>query len=84
VTVARRNIEIKCRVPTSTASSKRRGPWARRHQGVLRQKDTFFAAPRARLKLRELGTARSSSATDGGTRPKPARDYVVLPIPDPK
>ncbi len=85
MTVARRNIEIKCRCSNLDSVLQKARALGAADQGVLRQKDTFFAAPRARLKLRELGDrAELISYRRGDSSEARASDYVVLPIPDPQ
>ncbi len=55
MTHPKRNIELKCRCPDLDAVRHRAQQLGARDMGVLDQRDTFFQAPLARLKLRELG-----------------------------
>ena len=72
----RRNVELKARDPRS-----RRARWRRARalgaedRGVLRQRDTYFARPRGRLKLREQepGGADADRSTSAPTPPRRAR-----------
>ena len=49
----RRHLELKARDPDPVASLAAARALGARDQGVLSQRDTYFAAPRGRLKLRE-------------------------------
>src|SRR5690242_9665719 len=49
----RRNVELKARDPDPARSLARARAVGAEDQGELRQRDTYFAAPRGRLKLRE-------------------------------
>src|SRR3954465_15271182 len=49
----RRNVELKARDPDPARSLARARALGAEDQGELRQRDTYFAAPRGRLKLRE-------------------------------
>ncbi|MEE8103913.1 MAG: class IV adenylate cyclase [Planctomycetota bacterium] len=50
----RRNLEIKLRCEDLVAARARAMVFGARDAGVLLQRDTFFGAPRGRLKLREM------------------------------
>ena len=54
-----RNIEIKCRCADLALARQRAEALGARDAGVLRQRDTFFEAPHARLKLRDFGDGRA-------------------------
>jgi homotetrameric cytidine deaminase len=49
----RRNVELKARDPAPDRSLERARALGAEDRGELRQRDTYFAAPRGRLKLRE-------------------------------
>src|SRR3954452_11260819 len=49
----RRNVELKARDPEPERSLERARALGAEDRGELRQRDTYFAAPRGRLKLRE-------------------------------
>ena len=81
-----RNIELKARC----ADLKRAADGARSlgatRVGVLRQVDTYFHAPRGRLKLREInGVERAELiAYERANEPELRNsDYYVVPVPDP-
>ena len=54
-----RNIEIKARCADLGLARQRAEALGARDAGVLRQRDTFFEAPHARLKLRDFGDGRA-------------------------
>jgi adenylate cyclase class IV len=54
-----RNIELKCRCSDLGTMSVRAAALGAESRGLLVQRDTFFHAPSARLKLRELGGGRA-------------------------
>jgi adenylate cyclase, class 2 len=82
----RRNIEIKARCADLARVRESAERLGARHAGTLHQRDTFFTAPHARLKLRELGTGRAELISY--VRPDVARargsDYVVAPVEHPE
>ena len=82
-----RNIEIKCRCADLEAVRKRAESLGARDAGVLVQVDTFFAAPEARLKLRDFGDGRAELISYRRADKPDARasDYVIVPVaaPDP-
>jgi adenylate cyclase class 2 len=49
----RRNVELKARDPRPERSLERARALGADDRGELRQRDTYFATPRGRLKLRE-------------------------------
>src|SRR3954467_6639858 len=49
----RRNVELKARARLTERSLERARALGAEDRGELRQRDTYFAAPRGRLKLRE-------------------------------
>ena len=53
MTAPRRNVELKARDPDPPRSAARCAALGAHDHGVLRQRDTYFAAARGRLKLRE-------------------------------
>ena len=54
----RRNIELKCRCADLPAVRRRAEELGATDAGILEQRDTFFDAPLARLKLRDFGDGR--------------------------
>jgi predicted adenylyl cyclase CyaB len=83
--VPRRNIELKCRCADLAAVRARAQALGARDAGVLAQHDTFFEAPRARLKLRDFGDGRGELISYRRPDTPEARgsDYVVCPVGDP-
>jgi predicted adenylyl cyclase CyaB len=82
---ARRNVECKWRARTSLAELRARAVAAgAEDRGLLLQTDTFFAAPLARLKLRELGEGRAEliSYRRADVASARASDYRVVPVAD--
>lgn len=79
-----RNIEIKCRCEDLDAVRTRAEALGARDAGVLRQTDTFFPAPGARLKLRDFGDG--TAELIGYRRPDEAgargSDYRLFPTTD--
>ncbi len=78
----RRNIELKCRCRDLDDVRRRALAIGAREAGLLEQRDTFFAGPRARLKLRELGSGRAELISyrrpdQAGAR---ASAYFVAPV----
>jgi predicted adenylyl cyclase CyaB len=81
----RRNIELKARCgDLSELRAKALGLGAR-DMGILRQRDTFFAAPHARLKLREFGDGRAELISYVRPDVPTARgsDYVLAAVDRP-
>jgi predicted adenylyl cyclase CyaB len=81
-----RNIEIKCRCADLGAVRRRAEALGARNAGVLAQVDTFFVAPRSRLKLRDFGDGRAEliSYVRADSREARASDYVVAPVTNPE
>ena len=85
MSVRRRNIEIKCRCVDLDAVRRRAEALGARDAGVLRQTDTFFEAPHARLKLRDFGdgTAELISYRRPDTPAARGSDFIVCPVSAP-
>jgi predicted adenylyl cyclase CyaB len=81
-----RNIEIKCRCADLGAVRRRAEALGARNAGVLAQVDTFFVAPRSRLKLRHFGDGRAEliSYVRADSSEARASDYVVAPVANPE
>jgi predicted adenylyl cyclase CyaB len=81
-----RNIEIKCRCADLRDVRRRAEALGARDAGVLAQVDTFFVAPRSRLKLRDFGDGRAEliSYVRADRTEARASDYVVAPVADPE
>ncbi|HEY5947299.1 MAG TPA: class IV adenylate cyclase [Kofleriaceae bacterium] len=81
-----RNIEIKCSCADLHAVRRRAEVLGARDAGVLVQVDTFFVAPRSRLKLRDFGDGRAEliSYVRADRTEARASDYVVAPVTDPE
>jgi len=80
-----KNIEIKCRCADLEAVCRKAESLGAEDKGVLRQRDTFFQAAKARLKLRELGDrAELISYNRPDSAEARASDYVVIPVADPE
>jgi len=84
-----KNIEIKARIDGLDAARDTAVRLGARARGELRQADTFFPAPRGRLKLRCEGQDGSERAeliayrrTD--TAGPKASDYHLVPVPQPE
>jgi predicted adenylyl cyclase CyaB len=81
----RRNIEVKARCGDLRVVRARAEALGARDMGILNQRDTFFGALRARLKLREFGDG--SAELISYTRPDVASargsDYVLAPVDRP-
>lgn len=80
-----RNIEIKARVADLAAVEARAAAIADSGPVDIAQDDTFFACPRGRLKLRELGPGQGQlihyhRPDQGGPK---LSDYVIAPTSDP-
>lgn len=85
MSVRRRNIEIKARCNDLTAIRAKAQSLGARDAGILRQRDTFFTAPHARLKLREFGDGRAELISYVRPDVPMARgsDYVIAPVDRP-
>jgi adenylate cyclase class IV len=81
----RRNIEVKCRCADLDAVRLRAEALGAHDAGVLRQCDTFFPSPHARLKLRDFGdgTAELISYRRPDTAAARGSDFVVCPVAAP-
>jgi adenylate cyclase len=80
-----RNVEIKARVADLTALETRARAIATSGRQDLQQDDTFFAAARGRLKLREFADGTGQLIhyeRPDATGPKTS-DYVLAPVPEP-
>jgi hypothetical protein len=81
----RRNVELKALDPDPHARWSARSPPAPRDQGVLVQRDTYFGAPRGRLKLREEepGTAHLIAYERADEAAASASAYRIAPVDAP-
>lgn len=80
------NIEIKARVADVTALERAVATLGATGPELLVQEDTFFAAPRGRLKLRRLAPDRGELILyfrAEGIEPRPS-DYTLAPTADPE
>ena len=80
-----RNIEAKYRCSDLDVVRDRAEALGARRAGVLHQRDTFFVAAHARLKLRDFGDGRAeliSYRREDAARAR-GSDYVVCAVPDP-
>ena len=84
--VLRRNLELKARDPDPAASLAAARALGARDEGVLRQRDTYFAAPRGRLKLREQEPGGAQLIAYERTDVPSAREsrYRLVDVPDPE
>jgi adenylate cyclase, class 2 len=80
-----RNIELKCRCDDLEAVRRKAEQLGARDMGLLHQRDTFFQAPRARLKLRELGEGKAELISYRRPDTVEARgsDYVICAVAHP-
>lgn len=79
------NIEIKARVADRAALERAVATLGASGPEILVQEDTFFAAPRGRLKLRRLAPDRGELilySRAEGSDPRPS-DYTLAPTADP-
>jgi len=85
MTQSRRNIEIKGRCADLDAARARAAELGAQDMGVFHQRDTFFRAPHARLKLRDLGDGRGEIISYRRRNAAEARasDYHVCPVEQP-
>jgi homotetrameric cytidine deaminase len=81
----RRNVELKARDPDPEATLARALRAGATDHGVIRQRDTYFAVPQGRLKLREEepGGARLISYRRPDAADERVSDYRLVPVPDP-
>jgi predicted adenylyl cyclase CyaB len=84
--MTRRNIELKARCSDLDAARRRAEALGARDAGVLRQRDTFFTAGRARLKLRDFGDGRAEliSYVRPDAAEARASDYLISPVAQPE
>jgi homotetrameric cytidine deaminase len=81
----RRNVELKARDPAPDRSLERARALGAEDRGELRQRDTYFAAPRGRLKLREQepgGAELIAYERPDGAQARESR-YRIAPVADP-
>jgi homotetrameric cytidine deaminase len=81
----RRNVELKARDPDPERSLRRALALGAEDHGDLRQRDTYFAAPRGRLKLREQepgGAELIAYERADAARARESR-YRLVPVADP-
>jgi len=81
-----RNVELKAHDPDPAHTLERALAAGAEDRGVLRQRDTYFAVPRGRLKLREQEPGGATLIAyerpdDGAER---VSGYRLVPIPDPE
>src|SRR3954463_5484945 len=81
----RRNVELKARDPHPERSLERARALGAEDRGELRQRDTYFAAPRGRLKLREQEPGRAELIAYDRADAAQAREsrYRIAPVADP-
>lgn len=81
----RRNIELKARCDDLAGVRARAERIGARNAGLLYQRDTFFVAPHARLKLRELGDGKAEliSYVRPDVATARASDYVIAAVERP-
>jgi homotetrameric cytidine deaminase len=84
--VPRRNLELRARDPDPVASLAAARALGARDEGVLRQRDTYFAAPRGRLKLREQDPGGAQLIADERADVVAEREsrYRLADVPDPE
>src|SRR3954468_19880508 len=80
----RRNVELKARDPEPERSLERARALGAEDRGELRQRDTYFAAPRGRLKLREEEPGGAQLIAYERPDAAEAREsrYRIAPVPD--
>jgi predicted adenylyl cyclase CyaB len=83
--VRRRNIEVKAQCDDLAVVRAKAEGLGARDMGTLHQRDTFFAAHHARLKLREFGNGRAELISYVRPDVVAARgsDYVLAPVERP-
>src|SRR3954452_12042097 len=81
----RRNVELKARDPRADRSLERARALGAEDRGELRQRDTYFAAPRGRLKLREQEPGGAELIAYERADAAEAREsrYRIAPVADP-
>jgi homotetrameric cytidine deaminase len=81
----RRNVELKARDPEPERSLERARALGAEDRGELRQRDTYFAAPRGRLKLREQQPGDAELIAYERADAAQAREsrYRIAPVVDP-
>jgi homotetrameric cytidine deaminase len=81
----RRNVELKARDPRPERSLERARALGAEDRGELRQRDTYFAAPRGRLKLREQEPGGAELIAYERAESPRAREsrYRIAPVSDP-
>ncbi|MEY2535511.1 MAG: hypothetical protein QOF29_3421 [bacterium] len=81
----RRNVELKARDPDPERSLRRALALGAEDHGDLRQRDTYFAAPRGRLKLREQEPGGAELIAYERADAAQAREsrYRLVPVADP-
>jgi adenylate cyclase class IV len=81
----RRNVEVKAQCNDLAVVRARAEGLGARDAGILHQRDTFFMAQHARLKLREFGDGRAELISYARPDVATARgsDYVLAPIDRP-
>src|SRR3954451_21698676 len=81
----RRNVELKARDSEPERSLARARALAAEDRGELRQRDTYFAAPRGRLKLREQEPGGAELIAYERADAAHAREsrYRIAPVADP-
>src|SRR3954453_11574462 len=81
----RRNVELKARDPDPARSLARARALGAEDHGDLRQRDTYFAAPRGRLKLREQDPGGAELIAYERPDAAQAREsrYRIAPVADP-
>src|SRR4051794_21276104 len=81
----RRNVELKARDPHPERSLERARALGAEDRGELRQRDTYFAAPRGRLKLREQEPGGAELIAYERADAEIAREsrYRIAPVDDP-
>jgi homotetrameric cytidine deaminase len=85
MTPPRRNVEVKARDDDPAATLSRATALGARDEGVLRQRDTYFATARGRLKLREQEGAAAQLIAYQRPDAGAARtsEYRLVEVPDP-
>src|SRR3954451_24138261 len=82
----RRNVELKARDPHPERSLDRARALGAEDRGALRQRDTYFAAPRGQLKLREQEPGGAQLIAYERADAAAAREsrYRLVAVPDPE
>jgi homotetrameric cytidine deaminase len=80
-----RNVELKAHDPDPARTLERALAAGARDQGLLRQRDTYFAVPHGRLKLREEepGGATLIAYERPGAATERVSSYRIVPVADP-